>query len=372
MVRAFQRVTRADLQVDRATPEERELLASASPPVTSPIAQDYAAWRRSVLWVAAACLVTHTLFELFGMHSFAEDLGPQLAAVIRVENLSAVNWLTRTVVIVLCVGSALTVLAATAWRNVRASLVLARIAWLLMFATPFLIAAVPITKLINLDHLPLAAQTVVRTALGGAFALSFFFSIGPRAVALFPGIIRSALAVKTLLPESPTPGWVILLVGPLYTVFLLVLVTGIIQSQASYYLLGGVLCLILSPLIYVLRRKDLVRPQSAPEAERMVSSTKRLASVFSFAGVLLLAVFVLRRPNLELLSLFGFLTGIVGNVVLLMAVGADFTVGVLRAAHEQQKSFQGSELQASLEQKFAALENLGVAQAPAKPPRVQP
>ena len=117
MIRGFQRVTRADLQLDRATDEERALLASASPPVTSPIAQDYAAWRRSVLWVAAVSLIIHALFELFGMHSLAEDLGPQLAAAIRVANLGAVDSLSRAVVIVLCVGAGLTLLAAVAWRT---------------------------------------------------------------------------------------------------------------------------------------------------------------------------------------------------------------------------------------------------------------
>jgi hypothetical protein len=361
--RGAQRVLRADFQSDRATDEERSRLAGSSAPVTSRVAQDYAAWRHSVLWVAAISLLIHAVFELVGQNSIAEGLDAELVYALRPRNIALVDWLTRSVNIVLLLGSLLTLCAALAWRRVRASLWLARIAWLLMFATPFLLAALPLTRLMSLEHLPPQFQALLKSALGGSFALSIFFTIGPRAVALFPGIIRSSLAVKTLLPESPAPGWVILILGPLYSVFLLVLVTGMIQSQASFFLLAGAVCLMLSPLVFVLRRRDLVRPQSGAEAARMVSSTKRLAGVFSALGVVLLGIFLLRRPHVDVIDLFGFLTGVAGNVVLLMVVGADFIVGVLRSAHEIQKHFHGSALEAALEQKFDALAGLGVARA---------
>jgi hypothetical protein len=363
---ALRRVARGDFQLERATDHERAELAAARPPVVSPVAQDYAAWRGSILWAATVAAGANALFEFLGFHPLAEQLPPQALAALGPGNVALVDWAGRSGIIALLVGSGLVLLAALSWRAVRASILLARTGWLVMFLTPFVLAALPYTRMMDLGHLAAPVRERLTTALGTAFALSIFFSVGPRAVALFPGIIRSSLAVKTLLPESPSPGWVVTIVGPLYSVFLLVLVAGVIQTQASFFLLGGVVCMMLSPAVYVVRRKALIRPQTPAEAARVVSTTKRAAGIFSLAGVVLLTIFVVRRPQLEVWNLLGFLMGVVGNVLVLTVVGADLVLGMLRAAHEQQRSFHESELARSLDEKLRALAEPGIAGAPTR------
>ena len=161
------------------------------------------------------------------------------------------------------------------------------------------------------------------------------------------------------------------LVGPLYSVFLLVFVSGIIQTQGSFYLLSGVACLTFSPIFYVIHHKNLIRPQSAADAAQLVRSVKRQVRLLSMAGLTLVSIFIVQGSNFGPVQLLGFLTGIVGNVVLLTVVGADFMLSVLRSAHVQHKASQGTELQASLSEKLEALESLDHL-PPAKAPLARP
>lgn len=357
--RSLRRVAHADFHDDEATEAERARLLRAAVPVTTRVAQDYAAWRRPILWMAAAATLTNVGLELFGYDPLGVMLPKQMLGAIGMRNAMVMEWLARTPILIGLVGSLFVLAAALAWRRVRISVQLARFGWLLMFATPFLLAILPYARLLDLDHLEPALREAVRAAIGGGFALSIFISVGPRTLALFPGIIRSSLALKTMLPEAPLPGWTVTLVGPLYSVFLLVFVSGIIQAQASFFLLGGVACLTLSPIFYVVHRKSLIRPQTAQQAAKLVKLIKRQVRFLSYAGLLLISVFMLRRPNVGVVEVVGFVTGVVGNVVLLTVVGADFLLSVLRSAHAQSLEFKGSPLQAALADKLAALDGLG-------------
>ena len=369
--RSLRRVASADFQQDEATEGERARLVQGAVPVTTRVAQDYAAWRRPILWMAGAATLANVSLEFFGYDSLAVVLPRNLLVVIGEKNATLLEWLARAPMLVGCFGSLLVLSAAIAWRRVRLSVQLARYGWLLMFAMPFLLAVLPYARLLDLDELEPTLRETVRSAIGAGFALSIFMSVGPRTLALFPGIIRSSLALKTMLPEAPLPGWTVALVGPLYSVFLLVFVSGIIQTQGSFYLLSGVACLTLSPIFYVIHHKNLIRPQSAADAAQLVRSVKRQVRLLSLAGLTLVSIFIVQGSNFGPVQLLGFLTGIVGNVVLLTVVGADFMLSVLRSAHVQHKASQGTELQASLSEKLEALESLDHL-PPAKAPVARP
>ena len=354
--RVIRRMTLLDFQRERATDQERAQLAASATPVHHPIAQDYAAWRRSLLWVAAGAALLHVVFQLAGFNPLADSVPLNARRAIGPANLAIVDNATRVLHAALLLGTALVALAALAWRSVRASVLLARTGWLLMFITPLALAALPFTRLMDLQHLPTHVRDQLTQGLGAALALGVFFNVGPRAVALFPGIIRSSLAIKTLLPESSVPGWAVAIVAPLYVVFLWVLVTGVLQTQTSYFLLGGLICLTLSPAVFVVRRSALIRPQTPAEAARVVTLTKRVAGVFGTAGLVLITLFLLRRPNVDVFDLLAFVSGVLGNVLLLTVVGADALLRVLRSAHDVSRAFHNGQLAAALEEKLAALD----------------
>jgi hypothetical protein len=356
--RVIRRMTLLDFQRERATQQERALLAASPTPITHPVAQDFAAWRHSLLWVAAGAALLNAVSQLVGFNPLAESVPAAARDAIGVANLALVDNASRALLIVLFIGTFLVAVAALTWRHPRGSGLLARIGWLVMFLTPLVLAGVPYTRLMDLSHLPEQAKEQVSTSLGAALALGVFFNVGPRAVALFPGIIRSSLAVKTLLPESSVPGWAVATIAPLYVVFLWVLVTGLLQTQASFFLLGGLACLTLSPLVFVLRRRALIRPQTPHDAARIVTTTKRIAGIFGTAGFILVAIFLLRRPQIDAFDLLAFISGVLSNVLLLTVVGADALLRVIRSAHEVSGAFHNSALAETLGDKLNALDPL--------------
>ena len=55
-------------------------------------------------------------------------------------------------------------------------------------------------------------------------------------------------------------------------------------------------------------------------------------------------------------DLLAFVSGVLGNVLLLTVVGADALLRVLRSAHDVSRAFHNGQLAAALEEKLAALD----------------
>src|SRR5258706_8430304 len=115
--RTVRRIIRLDFQRERATDHERALLAGGRTPIRAPIAQDYAAWRRSLLYVSALAALLHAVFQLIGFNPLADGLPASAVRAIGPRNLALVDDVARIVLVVLFVGTLLVTLAALAWRN---------------------------------------------------------------------------------------------------------------------------------------------------------------------------------------------------------------------------------------------------------------
>ena len=66
-LRHGQRWLRCDFTRMAATPSERSALGAATPPILEPVAQDYVAWRRSMVWIAVLFASVGTVDELVGL-----------------------------------------------------------------------------------------------------------------------------------------------------------------------------------------------------------------------------------------------------------------------------------------------------------------
>ncbi|HEB53452.1 MAG TPA: hypothetical protein ENI87_09385, partial [bacterium] len=95
--RLLVRAVTSDFQRQRAADEERAELTATEHPVTHALAQDYAAWRRAVLWVAGVMLSIGVLIALLNHQSAAEDIaegaanGRELTEFERANNLAQVE-----------------------------------------------------------------------------------------------------------------------------------------------------------------------------------------------------------------------------------------------------------------------------------------
>lgn len=366
--RAFRRFLRGDFTRERATSDERAALAAVSPPVSAPAAQDYVAWRRSLLWVAGIALLVVGVLQIVTFTTMEEMLGGNVSEAVDLETIDGVFAL---LIVPVFVGGALALWAALRWREVRASRRIARIGFLVNFLTPFLVAALPIQGL--LEHGAMAAQdrTSVNLALGTYVGLRFSALLGPRAIALFPGIIRSSMALKTLVPESPMPGWAAALLAPLYSIFLLVVFALIIQVQGNALLLIGLGCLMISPMVYVWRAKAVLRPHRADELAGVLGPVRLRASLFTGLGVVFIGIFLIDM-QVGFLDILLFVLAIVGNVVLLTVVGGDFLLALLKHGHDQSKALLEGDLEATLEGRFEALSAAGLAEIRAAEPGAGP
>ena len=71
---------------------------------------------------------------------------------------------------------------------------------------------------------------------------------------------------QTLLPEHAAPGWVAAIVGPLYAVFLVVMITILNQMTGNLVLVAGIVCLMIAPLVLVRAARELLRRSSSRAA----------------------------------------------------------------------------------------------------------
>lgn len=376
-VRAFT----ADLQRARASgPERAELLLQPSP-VNTGIAQDYVAWRRAALWVAAVLLSLGALLALLDHSSTVSVLaeaggqaGPITDADLRqVEkafgagNLNLLDGLAWGLLLVKVAVAVLAVFAAVRWGQVRQSRLLARWAWLAALVVPLVIAAYPWGQALDFSHLDRVGGWGQQLAMRGeavkqqvsvAIGATLMLTVAPKLLALFPGIMRSSLSLKTLLPQAAAPGWLTVLFAPFLVGFLLLVLCFLSQVQGSWTLIAAVLCLVAGPCIYVKRAADLVRPHTDEEVGDVVQGVRRQALGFHLAGALLLFLYVADLESLSWLSALHLLLDSGGGVMLTMVAISDVTIALLAYSHRQGSKFFSSDLRELHE---ARLDQLGSA-----------
>ncbi len=375
---------RSDFQTERATDLERQKLASAKHPIVNPMVQDFVSWRRSVLWIAAGLIALYAVIEVLSFRTFVATMRPQLSKmydqynangqvpISRQDfidqsisqfgrgNAAVIDALEVLLTLSVFVSAVFLVLAARSWKSIRVSRLLSRIGWGVMFVTPFVVYFFPITALMDFKHVAdRAMRDQQRTAMGTMFALGVFMTIAPKAIALFPGIIRASIGLKTLVPESASPGWAAAIMAPLYAIFLLTMVSVVNQAQGDVFLILGVICYMIGPMVYLVFAKRMVRPHTAEETSTIVRPLRHLAGGFTLAGTLLVAIFVLRLPQLSFGDALGFLVGVGGNLLLMTVVASDLILALLYQSYRQARAFAGTTLEASLDIKFAALSQVG-------------
>ncbi len=382
-----------------ATDAERAALAQSQPPVTAKIAQNYAAWRRSVLYAAAFLLFIAALLEIAGYESAEDglttltvkaakannqrlskdDARRRVKAAIRDENLETIDTipmlnLLKSLIVLICIF-----LAGRHWSDLRKSRRLARRAWYVMLGIPLAIAIYPWAQALDLRHLASNEATAMRAMLSGMFGLMAFFALGPAVIATFAGMMRASITLKTLLHESAVPGYVTALFAPVYAIVIVVVFALINQIQADAKLPIGVGCMFGAAMVYLWRASDLLRSHTKDEAVDLVRGVRRTAFVLNAVGIVLITLFLLDMNGATFSSVATFLVTAGGNLFVLVVVGCDFILALLRKEYEQAKEFQNSKFAAEFEAKMAGFTKAGMSDlstaepaAPTPPPPPAP
>ncbi len=378
--RFLKRAATADFQREHAADDERAALAASTPPVTEPQAQDYMAWRRAVLWIGGVLLAIAGIIAAVEHMPVAEQFArAQLTAQARAagqnfdnadvvqavgnvvqfvgkDNLAILDGLMDFLLFVKIAAATLVAIAAVQWRRVRRSRSLVRWAWIVTLVLPLLVSAWPWARSMHFEN---EGGAQLKSVLALSLAVALFTSLGPKLIALFPGIIRSSMILKTLLPESPAPGWLTVVFAPFFAGFLLLVLTFTSQAQGSWLLLGGVLALCCGPVLFLRRAGVLIKPYPANEVGSAIGGVRRVAAIGNLVGVVLVVSWVCTL-DIAWTTVVHMLLEAAGGILLTMVAISDITLALLAFAQQQNAQFQASELRTAFDQRLAALAGSGL------------
>lgn len=335
------RVLKSDFSVIESTEDEAKKLESGTENVKSPLAQDYASWRRSMLMI---CILVLFFSTLFNVSDIFVTLGQQ--------DVHVVQKIQTVLIFFFQLGSVvLCAMAARNWVDLRKSRSLARFAWLLQFVGPFLIFLVPLSLFVDDERI------LAQLGLGAVLVLA------PKIFGLFPGLIRCSLTVKTLLPETSTPGWLGIIIAPTYSLFLAM--ATITAIQGSEFIMGiGFALLAVGMSVVILRAQLLLKATDQEGASDTVKGIKKRQMIFQVSGVACIGVSIfLQVENIDfslINNLFLFVFSFIANVTLLTVVMSDFMLGMIRQGQLQAVAFAGTPLEKSLTKRLDDLAACGL------------
>ena len=363
-----------------ASPAQRAILENTTPPVTNPIAQDYAVWRRTMLRRVIVGVILQTV--LLGANFIAhideptprERLEQHLPEEMRSKIKPAppddpeaefTPGALALIVLVSAIALAsmwfaflafdLIVVAALSWRWVRWSRRLARWAWALWFFSPLPLALIPHTWLPQahgIDAWTNRAEQIQAT-------LSFFL---PSLFALLPAVLRTALRLKQVLPESQLPGRLATLSAPFCSVGYVLILSILLQFVVDGYLVMGFVFLAISPAPYWIWGSALLRTETPENARRTARWIFWTCTALVGAGLFCLGRFFWDVPYIDLvlerLNFIWFLAFLVGgfaNRALLTVVLCDYLLAAVHQQYESAKQWAGTPSGAALDEKMDAL-----------------
>ncbi|MGI9518791.1 MAG: hypothetical protein ACR2NP_17160 [Pirellulaceae bacterium] len=277
-------------------------------------------WRRALLWISSACLIFASITATV---NFLESLSQQNPGIIALMSLLqfAAN----------IAGAVFVFRAARHWSDISTSRRLSRIGWLYMFIAPFLIACIPVAPFMG-------QQTGLTTAeMSAGFGMTLAIGLVPIIIGLFPGLIRASLAVKTLFPELTLPGWVVVVIAPLYSLFFMLPLVFAMQSItpgiSSLLAIIGCSALVLGPVFLVFDAPRIVAPMALEDVDRKLGPTRRkvkLAGAIAIGAFILLLLINMPSIPVAVFNVGGFLASVLASILLTVVVFSDFLVNMLR------------------------------------------
>jgi len=381
--RLLVRAVSGDFQKNHASDDERRQMAQAPQPVADPLAQDYVAWRRAALWVGGVLLGVGAILGLAERQGIAEQFTraqlaqqgqqadgvdlqnaiQQTAQQLGANNVAIFDGLMDFLLFVKVSVAVLAITAAWQWLQLRRSRAMTRWALITALVIPLLVSAWPWAQFLDFDHLQGQigdAVKQVKATLSLLIAGILVSTIAPKLIALFPGIMRSAMTLKTLLPEATAPGWLVVACGPFLVGFLLLVVCFMSQVQGSWLLLGGTVALVFGPLLYIRKAGMLVRPHTPEEVSSVVGPVRQLAGLGNAVGAVLLAIYLFSVDEVSWTTAVHMLFEAGGGILLTMVAISDLTIALLAFSQRQGAQFQGSAQRAQYERRLEALSGVGL------------
>jgi hypothetical protein len=322
---AIGRAFRLRIDPSEVTDHERDKLLAAG--ITSPTLQAFLAWRRSVLLIAAIGILPIVGFHFYDMSK--SDTG-QPEALKTLDVVLLVVDITFALLLWSQIGRW------TSWRRQRRVLLWG---WLLFYLMPFVVYLYPLRDALmgalggELAAAPDSPEKKVATmVIGMTVALASMIDLAPKAVSLLPGILRAAITAKLLFPGASGPGWLILLMAPVYAVILYVVLIVPYQMTGNEVFVAAMVGLIGAQLWLGRMGYKLARPERLDEALVFVKRVRIGYFLLSATGIVFVIVGmveVLKMFDLPVWFTVKLIVNLLVNTLLLALVATDLIVANL-------------------------------------------
>ncbi len=264
--------------LDRITPSDAERRSLLEQGVDEPIMQKYLTWRRGVFLVVAIASSLSALIHFIGFF-FVDRQG-----------LSGFGILTQVMLLLAqFVLPSAAWLGCICWARYRLTHRLIVTSWTVAYLSPMLVAIFPLRWLVQLppDEAQRRAAEGALGAVGLILGIAYFIALMPTVLSLIPGVLRAALRIKTLLPQSVLTGWFLLAGVPLYGLLLLVTFIMINQIAGNALLILGIVLFIGAPMTYLFGARLFIQPLTGEGQKKVVLLQIICTGVASFAALLL-------------------------------------------------------------------------------------
>lgn len=264
LVRAFN----PDFRHGVARPRERARLVAAG--VGGRLAQDFLAWRLATLRAASLCLLATLVYDGWAhLQRSGED--PVYSPMGRFLHFG-IPALTAAAALAALVHGAFQ------WTRPRQGGRFLSVGIVLFFATPFLLAALPVSWMVKHPETEGLAALEIALRQGRdprslpeiAVSLLTNLLLVLPTFSLLAGAFRAGRLLKVAVPEAFAPG---LLMVVLIPINLCAITTGfllLLHLDQDWLLLGATLCLCLAQMVYLVRSRDLCTSLPPAEYDRRV------------------------------------------------------------------------------------------------------
>jgi hypothetical protein len=356
------RAFRIRIEPSEVLPDERQQLLAANPPIADENLQAFLAWRRSVLFLVATIL---TVLSIMGLiDSLA---GSKVATSVRLVKL-----LPTLAEVAFCLICWLSLRDWTVWRKQRKWLF---VGWLLFMFTPFLVFVYPLKLAVMDAGRALTVEQMRELGYHGvynravapfAFAMIALLQLAPKVISLMPGLIRSSMVIKLLFPGASAPGWLIVMVAPLYAMMFYAILIVPYQFTASGWFIFGVALVMLAQGLVTRSGFALAKPLTQPEAIAHITRVRKFYVVLLVTGLVSIVGglgMLVQLLHMKWTTVVTTVLKFESNVMILTTIGADVVVTNLDRARGYTEGKEHIEEETEL--KIAAFVGLN---APPTPP----
>jgi hypothetical protein len=326
------RILAWDVGATNVTRGEQQQLASHG--VTGAAGQRYLAWRRAFLFVVALAALAAAVFIWIDV--FEEKYFDGFGGV------GSLSLILNMLAALALPGLALT--AALLWSRPGLSRFLLLLGLAIGFLVPMLtnllpfhwkIKSMPIEGMGGFDGPPSSGPGPSAAGAGGVV---FVFLLLPYLLGLGAGWFRGGVRIKTLLPESVLPGWLVFAVVPLY--LFLALFTIALFVQATPYLLVflALVCLLLTPLAYFIPIGTLLRPAKKGLGRTALPIMEWIIFGLHCLGVLFLLILIIAEKPVRFRPVAHLYSQFLAATLYAVAVAADLILAATVSGWRNQST----------------------------------